>query len=418
MGIALGTEEWINERRRQGVRFVVGKSPPPPDALSSYKEAQFNATLAACTEYFEEEEDIIESSSPGPQPDVVDASTITPSDIPNPDVKHVPSNQGINSMLQPQLPEMRPKIGPIYGATAAQSLNVGSPPFPLQPLESEDLPGLSAASTRGFKLIIGKPLPGSKRRKQQLTTPTIQKQKPSKSKPKKRKKRKVDMTDTDSVDDFELVPELKMTLPAIRVQDGGLPDTGMRTKAIQNDLEGEDRSSVGSSTPISDTDVLSAPLPPQEPVLVPTESYAPSKLGAAMVRDLHAHGSHAYWSSNADTSHEVGHEHGHEPSSSLMMSTPLYSNNDRYSPGDDRSPVGPLVSEPVVDFTGRDDTFQFPTASSSLYKPQRLDDYLNLPMRGDESYTSSLAAFTTLDETWAPVDMIPYSDMANDISPL
>jgi hypothetical protein len=53
--IAMGTEEWLMERRPQGVRIVVGNTPPPLDGPSPYKEAQFNPALAACTEYIEDD---------------------------------------------------------------------------------------------------------------------------------------------------------------------------------------------------------------------------------------------------------------------------------------------------------------------------------------------------------------------------
>jgi Zinc-finger domain of monoamine-oxidase A repressor R1 len=435
-GVAVGTEDWMEERRRQGVRIVVGRSPPPTDGPSPYREARFNPTLAACTDCVDEEEDVDASLSARFSHDGGD-NMISPGPPPcnHTDATGLPPIYNRQSLP----PNGQPNPDTINGTTAAYcDEELGSHSFSLQPSDTdasalsssaEDLPGLSSALTRGIKLITGKSLSGATGQKKQVATHKYMRKRAVKS------KKQVEEDDSD-YEELDQTTRRPLALPITRVRDGGLRDFGTPIKAIQDDPKegGEQGFPRGSST-MSDTsqpphraDGPSTPAPPHEPVLVPTEHYVPSKLDATMAKDSQLQVGPTYWSLNADTPRETEQkqDHGHGPSS-LLMSTPLYSNNDRQlSPQfslEDGTPVGPSLTESVSAVTNATGPHQPPESTSSS-KSCTLDGYLNLQMHShahdDDAYlTSSLAAFTTLDETWAMIDMAPYpSIMDNDVSPL
>lgn len=420
-GIALGTEEWIMERRRQGVRYVVGNSPPPSDVPSPYMEAQSNPTIAACTEYIEEgEEGHIDESSYVKPICKDDAITVMPSGsitLNHSDVPVESSAQEIVSDRELQLTDMQPDFGALPGVTATKTLDDTTAPLPPPgadasaiPNSSEDLPGLCSAVTYGMRLIIGKPFAKSTRKKKQ--TPKIKKSKVIK------RKTQADMDVSDY--DYD-IPQRKTRLPAMRAR--GL-------KSTQDDEEEEEV--IRGLSPLSDiscsplrADEVSTP-PPAEPVLVPTDYYAPSKLDGAIAGSSQAHFGHTYWSLNAVPSYDSGHEHsnggGHGPSSSsLLMSTPLYSNNDHHPypqfSMDDVSPMGPSAPEPTSVPQSRDSAHQSSSESTFLSNSHTPDDYLNPQVHSHahnvNGFTAhdDLAAFTTLDE-WDP-----YQNLEIDMSP-
>ena len=406
-GILVGTKEWIEERRRQGLRFVIGKTPPAPDAPSPYKEARFNPTLMACTDYFEEEDSDTPLSARDSQDDGGTRMSAEP-----PTCKDDETGPPIQ-IHQSLPPDVRSNPSDTTAA-AHHREKLLSHPFFLQSSDAnadvdalatsnEDLPGLSSTLTRSLRLIIGKSRSGAVRQKRRLPTPM--------SKQMRLTKPTKQAWKDDSDHEGGQTKRRMVGLPVNRVRDD---DAGMSVSAIQVHLneEGEQGEqgfisgvptiSDGSQSPHRD-DGHSTPVPPQEPVLVPTERYVPSKLDMTMVKDTQMQVGHTYWSFNAvtprDTDHKQEHDHG-LPS----LSTPLYSNNDRHlSPQfsmEDGNPVGPSLTASVADVT-------------STAGPQPT------PSVSDDAYlTSTLAAFTSLDEPWASLDMVPYSNIDNDMSPL
>lgn len=411
-GILVGTEEWIEERRRQGIRFVIGKTPPAPDAPSPYKEARFNSTLMACTDYSEEDSDT-SLSARDTQDDGgtrMSAEPLTCKD----DETRLPLTQ-IHQSLPP---DERSNSSAMNGTAAAHHREeLLSHSSSLQSSDAdadadadalttsnEDLPGLSPALTRSLRLIIGKSRSGAVRQKRQLPTPNSKRMRRTKS------TKKAWKDDSDDEEGSQTKRRV-VGLPVNRVRDD---DAGISVSAIQVHLdeEGEqgEQGFISGVPTISDTshsphraDGHSTPVPPQEPVLVPTERYVPSKLDVTMAKDTQMHVGQTYWSFNAvtprDTDHKQDHDHGLH-----SLSTPLYSNNDRHlSPQfsmEDGNPVGPSLTASVADVT-------------STAGPQPT------PSDGDDAYlTSTLAAFTSLDEPWASLDVVPYSNIDNDMSPL
>ncbi|KAF8519181.1 hypothetical protein JB92DRAFT_2026398 [Gautieria morchelliformis] len=420
-GIVLGTEEWLMERRRRGVRFVVGKTPPPLDVPSPYKEARFNPTLAACTEYFEDD-GIDDLSSVVPiregDPDILVASG--PPALNDSDATAVSRTQEVVSKPPPLPIDVQPNSSALVTTTETHESGLHKSPSPLPdagPLApstpGEDLPTIESARAHGLRLIIGEPLRNPARKNRQLENPKVKKRKVIK----RIRNTEVDFWDSDDY-------EPRQRKPVIRFK-------GLQVKATQDDEKEEEMESVGGSSTISDSrsplaDALSA-APPPEPVLVPTEYYAPSKLDATMASASQTQLGHTYWSLNTVSPHKPEHEHHAEPGhgpSSLLMSTPLYSNDDQnlYSQFslDDVSHAGPSVTASASNPVGRDGAHS-PSLLTSLSRSHTANDYLKSQIhthaRGDDAYSSGgLAAFTTMDDTWAVDPVFPNLDM--DMPPL
>ena len=430
------------ERRRQGVRYVVGKSPPPPDVPSPYMEAQFNPTIAACTEYIEDDDlNDLSDEKLSCESDADIAISPGPLTLNHSDETAMSRTQEMDSNREPLQTDMQPTSGALNGLTSAETREeTGSHTLPLPipdadapalPTSREDLPGLCSTLTYGLRLIIGKPLSKPMRKKSQLNAPQIKKRKVIKS------KRQVDV----DVSDYEhtMTTRQKVGLPLTRVGGYGLPESDPQKQSVRHDEKDEDKESIRGSSPMSDTfhlplhaDEISTP-PPAEPVLVPTEYYAPSKLDATIAKSSQAQFGHTYWSFNAVNPRDHGHEHehhseqGHASSSSLLMSTPLYFNNDRHSYPQfsigDMSPVGPSATESASASASRNGPHQSPSESISLSNSHTPDDYLypqaHTHSRDVDGHTAhGLSAFTTLDDTWAPVNMDPYPNLEIDMSPM
>jgi hypothetical protein len=84
----------------------------------------------------------------------------------------------------------------------------------------------------------------------------------------------------------------------------------LQIEATQHDEKEDVKDSVGCSSPISN--IFRSPLattPPPEPVLVPTEYYAPSKLDATMASTSQTQLGHTYWSLNTISPRKPEPEH-------------------------------------------------------------------------------------------------------------